>query len=90
MRALVASIDPMLFWGLVVGWALGLVSAWKVTSLFARLRDAIAHARHHWAATVSYLTFTRENIGKIVLAGGVLVALSGMVAALVWLRLTAL
>jgi predicted ABC-type sugar transport system permease subunit len=84
---IVDQIPMDIFWTLIVGWLLGVLSAWRVTSLIARMRDAIGHARHHYARAVDFVRYARDNVAALIFTGMSFVAVVGLIGGVVWLRI---
>lgn len=88
MSRVVDQIPMDVFWSLVIGWGLGVLSAWRVTSLIARMRDAIGHARHHYARAVDFVRYTRDNVAALVFTAATFLVVTAGIGAVVWLRIS--
>lgn len=85
---LVGSVDPGLFWGLVCGWVLGGLTVWRFARYVERFRDAVRHARHHFARSVEFVRFARSNVAGMVAASALVAVSAGVIATLVFMRLS--
>lgn len=86
MESLIEQVPPMLFWGLIVGWVLGALTAWRFARHLERLRDAVRQAKHHYRRAADFVTYARSNVASMLYAGGFFVAVLGVVGWLAWSR----
>jgi hypothetical protein len=88
MEQLLDRVPAALFWGLVAGWVFGVWTAWRFARYVERFRDAVNHARHHYARAIEFVRFAKSNVVGLVMASGVFLVVVGGVGTLVWMRVT--
>ena len=88
MEQLLDRVPSTLFWGLAVGWVLGVWTAWHFARYVERLRDAINHARHHFERAKDFVGYARNNVVGFVASGATFSLILGAVGWLVWLRVS--
>lgn len=88
MKELIASVDAGLFWGVVVGFVLGVVTSWRFARIFERFRDAVWQTKSHFRKALEFYRFASEHLTLLVSAGVLGVVVSAGVGFLVYLRVT--
>jgi hypothetical protein len=88
MRELIARVPADVFWALLCGWVLGVMTAWRFTSLLERMKDAVRHAKYHWERGKTFVTYVKDNVKGLVMAAGALLLVTGVVGYIAYLRLS--
>jgi hypothetical protein len=88
MGELISRVDAGLFWGLIIGFGLGMWSTWRFARLFERVRDAVKHAKHHYSRAVEFALWAKSNVVAMVFSGVAFITVMGAVGFLVYLRVT--
>jgi hypothetical protein len=89
VRDFVASIDAGLFWGLTVGFVVGVLSAWRFARVYERFREAVWQTKNHFKKGLEFYRFANEHLALLMGAGVVVALVTAGVVVLVFLRVTA-